>query len=159
MLWSRLAGLLIRTVYNLTAVDAGFDRARLVTFQMSLPNADYPQAAARAPFYQRLLETLRGVAGIQGASAMSGLPPDRPVDANTTDIGNYTAPGASSAFSCRPGPRAQSVSTRGFEQFPRTQHTRGSHWRPPSLGAERRERIDARGPTSGHGARGECHRR
>lgn len=86
------AGLMIRTVYNLSAVDAGFDRSRLVTFQMSLATADYPQPPQRAQLYQRLLEKLRGVAGIQGASAMSGLPPNRPLNANDTDIGNYTAP-------------------------------------------------------------------
>jgi putative ABC transport system permease protein len=86
------AGLLIRTVYNLSMVDAGFDRSRLVTFQMSLPAANYPQPAARAQLYQRLLEKLRGVAGVQGASGMSGLPPNRPLNANDTDIGNYTAP-------------------------------------------------------------------
>jgi predicted permease len=86
------AGLLIRTVLNLSAVDAGFDRSRLVTFQITLPTADYPQPAARAQLFQRLTDNLRGIAGIQGVSAMSGLPPDRPVNANTTDIGNYTAP-------------------------------------------------------------------
>jgi len=85
------AGLLIRTVYNLAAVDAGFDRARLVTFQMSLPTANYPQPMARAQVYQRLLERLRATPGVQGASAMSGLPPNRPLNANDTDIGNYTA--------------------------------------------------------------------
>ena len=86
------AGLLIRTVYNLSVVDSGFDQSRLVTFQMSLATPDYPQAAARAQLYQRLLDELRGLPGVQGASAMSGLPPDRPVNANTTDIGNYVAP-------------------------------------------------------------------
>ncbi|HWI17505.1 MAG TPA: ABC transporter permease, partial [Vicinamibacterales bacterium] len=86
------AGLMIRTVYNLSAVDAGFDRSRLVTFQMSLAVADYPQPGQRSQLYQRLLEKLRGVAGIQAASAMSGLPPNRPLNANDTDIGNYTAP-------------------------------------------------------------------
>ena len=86
------AGLLLRTVYNLTAVDAGFDRSRLVTFSMSLPTANYPQAPARAQMYQRLLETLRAVPGVQSASAMSGLPPNRPLNANDTDIDNYTAP-------------------------------------------------------------------
>ena len=50
------AGLLLRTVYNLTNVDAGFDRSRLVTFSMTLPIADYPQPPARAQLYQRLLE-------------------------------------------------------------------------------------------------------
>jgi putative ABC transport system permease protein len=86
------AGLLIRTVYKLSAVDAGFERSRLVTFQLSLAAADYPRPAPRAQFFQRLLERLRGVPGVQGATAMSGLPPNRPLDANDTDIGNYTAP-------------------------------------------------------------------
>jgi predicted permease len=86
------AGLMIRTVHNLVTVDAGFERSRLVTFQISLAVADYPQPASRAQLFQRLLEKLRGVAGVQGASAMSGLPPNRPLDANDTDIGNYTAP-------------------------------------------------------------------
>ena len=39
------AGLLLRTVYNLSKVDAGFDRSRLVTFSISLPAANYQQAA------------------------------------------------------------------------------------------------------------------
>ena len=86
------AGLLLRTVYNLTTVDAGFDRSRLVTFSMTLPFVNYPQPSARAQMYQRLLETLRAVPGVQGATAMSGLPPNRPVNANDTDIDNYTAP-------------------------------------------------------------------
>ena len=86
------AGLLIRTVYNLSTVDAGFDRSRLVTFQLSLAAADYPQPAQRAQLFQRLIERLRGVAGIAGATAMTGLPPNRPLNANDTDIGNYTAP-------------------------------------------------------------------
>jgi len=86
------AGLLLRTVYNLSKVDAGFDRSRLVTFSISLPAVNYQQASARAALYQRLLERLRGVAGVQAASAMSGLPPNRRLDANDTEIDNYTAP-------------------------------------------------------------------
>ncbi len=86
------AGLLLRTVYNLTGVDAGFDRSRLVTFAITLPGVNYPQPALRAQMYQRLLGKLRATPGVQGASAMSGLPPNRPLNANDTDIGNYTAP-------------------------------------------------------------------
>src|SRR4029453_3948221 len=37
------AGLLIRTVYNLTNVELGFDRSRLVTFSVSLPERTYPE--------------------------------------------------------------------------------------------------------------------
>jgi putative ABC transport system permease protein len=86
------AGLLLRTVYNLASVDAGFDRSRLVTFQMALPAVNYPTAAGRAQLYQRLLDRLRTVPGVQAASAMSGLPPMRQVNANDTEIDNYTAP-------------------------------------------------------------------
>jgi len=86
------AGLLVRTVYNLTNVDAGFNRSRLVTFSITLPQVNYLQGEARMQRYQALLDTLRGVPGVQGATAMSGLPPDRPLNANDTDIDNYTAP-------------------------------------------------------------------
>lgn len=86
------AGLLARTVYNLTAVDAGFDRSRLVTFSMPVSIRNYPQPAARAQVYERLLGRLRSVPGVQAATAMTGLPPNRPVNANDTDIDNYTAP-------------------------------------------------------------------
>ncbi len=86
------AGLLLRTVYNLTNVDAGFDRSRLVTFALTLPVANYQQPPIRSQMYQRLLEKLRAVPGIQAATAMSGLPPNRPLNANDTDMENYTAP-------------------------------------------------------------------
>jgi predicted permease len=85
------AGLLVRTVYNLAQVDGGFDRSRLVTFSMTLPQAT-STAGGRLQTYQRLLDNLRGVAGVQGASAMTGLPPNRPLNANDTDIDGYTAP-------------------------------------------------------------------
>jgi predicted permease len=86
------AGLLTRTVENLTNVDAGFNRSRLVTFFIALPAVNYTEPAVRAQLYQRLLADLRGVPGVQAATAMSGLPPSRPLNANDTDIDNYTAP-------------------------------------------------------------------
>ena len=86
------AGLLVRTVYNLTNVDAGFNRSRLVTFSITLPRVNYPQASARMSMFQRIIDRLRAVPGVQAASAMSGLPPNRPLNANDTDIDNYTAP-------------------------------------------------------------------
>ena len=86
------AGLLLRTVYNLSSVDSGFDRSRLVTFSLTLPTANYPQPINRGQMYQRLTEKLRSIPGVQAASGMSGLPPNRPLNANDTDIDNYTAP-------------------------------------------------------------------
>jgi predicted permease len=83
------AGLLIRTVYNLMSVDAGFDRSRLVTFSMTLAEPYDPDTRALA--YQRLLEKLRAVPGIEQAAIMSGLPPRRPLQGIGTVIENHTA--------------------------------------------------------------------
>jgi predicted permease len=86
------AALLVRTVYNLTKADPGFDRSRLVTFSLTLPPAAYPDASDRVQMYQQVLARVRAQPGVQAASAMSGLPPNRPLDANYTRIANSTAP-------------------------------------------------------------------
>ncbi len=86
------AGLMLRTVLNLMSVDAGFARSQLVTFALDLPAPNYPKFDDVALFYRRLLAELSSVPGVQRAAAMSGLPPQRRVDANDTEIDNYTAP-------------------------------------------------------------------
>jgi predicted permease len=80
------AGLLLRTVANLTRVDAGFNRSRLVTFGVSLPVARYATPADRLTFYHRLLDDLRATPGVLKIAAMVGLPPLRLVNANSTLI-------------------------------------------------------------------------
>src|SRR5215510_827710 len=84
------AGLLVQTVYNLTRIDAGFDRSRLVTFSMTLPMAN-SEPVTRAQAYQRVLDRLRSVPGVLGTAAMSGLPPNRTPDAIATPIENYSS--------------------------------------------------------------------
>jgi putative ABC transport system permease protein len=89
------AGLLIRTVYNLTSVDAGFNRSRLVTFSMTLAEPYDPDT--RGPAYQRILDRLRVAPGVEGAALMSGLPPHRSPEAIPTRIENHTASDGSAA--------------------------------------------------------------
>jgi predicted permease len=86
------AGLLVRTVYNLVQVDAGFDRARLVTFAITIPHpgVQYTDVAARAQMFENVQGGLRGVPGVHAVTAMSGLPPKRPVDAFDFEIANDT---------------------------------------------------------------------
>ena len=86
------AGLLLRSFWNLLNVDAGFNRSRLTTFGLVLPPTSYGNAASRVGFFQRLTEELKKIPGVQGAAAMSGLPPTRAVNANDTDIEGYTQP-------------------------------------------------------------------
>ena len=80
------AGLLVRTAQNLTAVDAGFDRSRLVTFSMT------SISPTRGEMYERVLDTVRSVSGVQAATAMSGLPPIRLPDGEETEFEGYANP-------------------------------------------------------------------
>ena len=86
------AGLMVRTVVNLMTVDAGFDRSRLVTFGVALPAATYPTFDQRAQLYRRLIDRFSAMPGIAGASAVSGLPPQREHNNFGTDIEDYTPP-------------------------------------------------------------------
>ena len=86
------AGLLLRTVMNLSNVDSGFKRGQLVTFAVTLPNATYARPEQKRSFYQGLIEQLRSTSGVQSVAGMTGLPPLRQVDANDTMIEGYVAP-------------------------------------------------------------------
>jgi predicted permease len=75
-------GLLVRSFLALQQVDPGFRPDGLLSFQLSLPRAAYPQPRQAAAFFQSLDERLSGLPDVQSAAAMSGLPPQRDVDAN-----------------------------------------------------------------------------
>jgi predicted permease len=85
------AGLLVRTIYNLTSVDAGFDRSRLITFSTTLPRGTTGPERTRAQVYQRLLDALRAVPGVQAVTAMSDLPLNRSIQGFATRVENYGA--------------------------------------------------------------------
>ena len=86
------AGLLIRTFRNLTSVDAGFDVENRVTFGLVLPQATYPDSQRVVQVIADLSRKLDEIPGVERVSAMQGLPPQRPVNANDTNFEGY-APG------------------------------------------------------------------
>ena len=91
------AGLLIRSVYNLANVDAGFNKSHLVTFMIVFPENTYPGGGRQVQVYQRLLDALRAVPGVEAATAMLGLPVNRPpvrTGGNNTRIADATIPPA-----------------------------------------------------------------
>jgi putative ABC transport system permease protein len=88
------AGLLMRSFQKLMGVDAGFDRERLATFGLVLPGAAYPKPESRVAFFNRLTQRLGQIPGVGGVAVMTGLPPNRAVNANDVDFETYTpAPG------------------------------------------------------------------
>jgi predicted permease len=106
------AGLFIRTFYQLLAVDPGFHPAHVLTFELSLPAAKYPDQAHLVSLYREALGRLRALPGVQAAAVAEVVPlggategtairiPGRP-QANSLDIpiSNYTvvSPGYFSA--------------------------------------------------------------
>jgi predicted permease len=84
------AGLLMRSFQKLMTVDAGFNRDHLTTFGIVLPPSRYQRAEDRVAFFQRLEDTLRQYPGVTAVASMTGLPPNRPVNANDTDFEGYS---------------------------------------------------------------------
>jgi predicted permease len=83
------AGLLLQTVRNLNAVNAGFDRSGRVAFSITLPPIT-SGFVGRVREYQSILERLREVPGVASATGMTGLPLENPLSSYQTEIAGYT---------------------------------------------------------------------
>jgi putative ABC transport system permease protein len=67
------AGLLAHSLVNLEGTDPGFDPTHVLTFPVSLPHQEYPQALWPS-FFEELTARLRGIPGVVSASAAGVLP-------------------------------------------------------------------------------------
>ena len=68
------AGLMIRSFYLLQKVNPGFSHEHLTSFSISLPQKKYESQDSRQAFYDRLLENVRSLPGVESVAAASGLP-------------------------------------------------------------------------------------
>ena len=68
------AGLLIKSVARLRAVDPGFNPDGLLTLNLSLPSSRYKDGAAQAAFFGRLVSQIEALPGTQAAGTTSVLP-------------------------------------------------------------------------------------
>ena len=80
------SGLMLRSMAALQDVDLGFQPENLLTMEVSLPAADYPTPVDVGAFFTTALERIRALPGVVSATAMSGLPPLRTLDANDTEF-------------------------------------------------------------------------
>ena len=80
------SGLMLRSFSALQNVDPGFEPDGLLTFRIFLPSSDYPQPSDQVAFFERL--TLEGLSqpGVEQVTLMSGMPPNRPVNANDMEF-------------------------------------------------------------------------
>jgi putative ABC transport system permease protein len=101
------AGLLLRSLSKLRAVDTGVRTDGVVTASIALPKARYPGTGEVLAFHDRLLDELRAQPGVERVSASVGLPPD--VAGNSTDFQVAAHPVAAGEFS----PVADNLSVDG----------------------------------------------
>ncbi|MHB1326589.1 MAG: ADOP family duplicated permease, partial [Gemmatimonadales bacterium] len=68
------AGLLVRSVRNLLAIDPGFDPRGVLTMRLSTPSTWYGDSAAVAGFWSTLTREVGGIPGVQSVGAVRLLP-------------------------------------------------------------------------------------
>ncbi|HEV2982975.1 MAG TPA: ABC transporter permease [Vicinamibacterales bacterium] len=68
------AGLMLRTLANLRAIDIGFRPEHLLTLRTSLPRARYADSTTRMAFFNRVVTRVRALPGVENAGYGSNLP-------------------------------------------------------------------------------------
>jgi predicted permease len=68
------AGLLIRTLWQLRAVDPGIDPRNVLTMTVAIPQTKYPKSDQQARFFDEALRRIRALPGVESASATDSLP-------------------------------------------------------------------------------------
>jgi predicted permease len=68
------AGLLVRTFYQMLGSDSGFNPTRVLAFEMSLPSSKYKDGGEMVRLYQRALQQLQTVPGVQAAGVGETIP-------------------------------------------------------------------------------------
>jgi predicted permease len=68
------AGLMLRTLANLRAINLGFESSRLLTMRVAPPQPKYSEAVRRLAFYDRIMAGVRALPGVEDAAFASTLP-------------------------------------------------------------------------------------
>jgi putative ABC transport system permease protein len=88
------AGLLIKSVMRLRDVDPGFKPDHVVTMNVWLPSARYPKAPDWNLFFNRMVERIQAVPGVEAAAVTSVLPVSDNFDRRTIEVeGQPKGPG------------------------------------------------------------------
>ena len=67
------AGILMRTLWSMEAVDRGFQTDRIAIASVSLPAALYAGPPEVRSFYARLLDSVRAIPGVESAGTTTGI--------------------------------------------------------------------------------------
>jgi predicted permease len=83
------AGLLMKSLYDLTTANPGFNAKRILTLKIS-PNESFcTQRQSCIEFYNRLLQRVRNVPGVVDAAAVNSVPINGDLPAFPTDVQDH----------------------------------------------------------------------
>jgi putative ABC transport system permease protein len=68
------SGVMVRSLAGLLAIDPGFDTANVVTMQITPPGARYGQSDARLALFERIVERVRTLPGVEAAALTGTIP-------------------------------------------------------------------------------------
>ncbi len=68
------AGLLLRALWRVQAVDPGFEPDQVLTLRVALPMPQYAQTEERVAWYQQVVDEIRALPGVDDAGFISFLP-------------------------------------------------------------------------------------
>ncbi len=68
------AGLLTKTLWRMQHVDPGFEADNVLGARIAVPQSRYPDGHQRAELYQRIVERLAAIPGVESAGATNDLP-------------------------------------------------------------------------------------
>ena len=68
------AGLLIRSLWMLRGVNPGFDPDHVITMFLSIPSTKFATSQQQISFYDRVLQRVRALPGVQSAGVIDALP-------------------------------------------------------------------------------------
>lgn len=86
------AGLLVKSFAALMSVNPGFTTQGVLTARIALPNARYPDDAARRALWDRVIEKTRAMPGVTAAGLTSNVPFNGMASSGSYSIVGYTPP-------------------------------------------------------------------
>jgi putative ABC transport system permease protein len=86
------AGLLIRSFGRLLDVPVGFNPENVLSAQLTLPQARYPNKGDRALFVSQVIERLNNSAGVTSAAVISRLPLNQGASTRSVEVQGYMPP-------------------------------------------------------------------
>jgi putative ABC transport system permease protein len=89
------SGVLLKSMWLLYRVNPGFNADEVMTFRIAAPASQYPTSDQRVQLFQRIIDRLAALPGVQSVGAVSDLPFSGSRSSGSFDIENvtYNGPG------------------------------------------------------------------